>query len=74
MSTLQGLLATPRGRAVFACGSSSTGKRTIVRRAIECLGERNVVEVDCLVEHTERLLFSSIAGRSIGADVGELVR
>ena len=74
LSTLQGLLATPRGRAVFACGGSSTGKRTIVRRAIDGLGESDVVEVDCVVEHTERLLFSSIAGRSVGADIGELVR
>ena len=73
MFTLQDLLATPRRRVVFAYGSSSAGKRMIVRCQIECLDECNVVEVDCVVEHSERLLFSSIAVRSIGPDVGELV-
>ena len=33
-----------------------------------------MVEVDCVVEYTERPSFSSMAVRSIGPDVGELVR
>lgn len=71
-SALRGLLASSRGRAVFACGASSTGKRTVVLRSLSPSVHRIVV--DCVVAHSERLLFSAIAGRPVGADIGEFVR
>lgn len=72
LETLRALLSLSGGRAVFVCGGSSTGKRTIVQRAVPDKAE--LVTVDCVVQHTERLLFSAIAGQNVSADVGELVR
>lgn len=71
-SVLRGLLASSRGRSIFVCGGSSTGKRTIVLRSLVPSVRRIVV--DCVVAHSERLLFSAIAGRPVGADIGEFVR
>jgi len=44
-----------------------------VNEAIDGTGKQRI-EVDCVIQHTERLLFSAICGRAISGDVNELVR
>lgn len=71
LKSIRALLSCGTARCIFVCGSSSTGKRTIVEQALP--PNTRLLLVDCVVQHTERLLYSAIAEKCVTPDFAQLV-